>query len=660
MKKKSAKCKKCAEKTDLKYFIEIPIIPQLKTLFKRPGFYNKISTHRFNRKKICEANLEDIYDGAIYKNEIKNGFLSNKSNISFTWNTDGVPLFKSSKFSIWPLYLVINELPYEERFKKENVIIAGIWFGPEKPNANLFISVFRDCLKKLYKGICFKNSGQKFVKTRAKIICGTCDLPAKSLFLNMKQFNGYYGCQKCLIRGLRIDKTHTYPYEDNLKLRSSEETIKFAKQAVVLKEDVFGVKGPTVMSDICVDFIGTTAVDVMHCVYLGITKRLMSIWFDAEYTNHPASMRLFIAAVNKLLTLIRPIESIPRRPRPLDDSSYWKASELKAFLLIYSLPILKQFLPDVYFKHHILLVDAIRILNSSSISNQMLIKAEKMLKEYVKRYEVLYGKIHMTANIHLLLHLVDSVRAFGPCFTTSCFQFEDLNGTLKSFVHGSKNPELQIYSSTSMLLSLTKLKDVVLDKASAAASFCKKTDSRTRNRRKLTKIDDQSYMLGIYHKEKKETVDFLKEEFPILNLSNNLHFIKRIMLNKIVYETQFYSKGKKTNSSCLKFKLGNEEKYGCIKHFLKICYCDCKDANKCDCYNSDLCKVYAIVAECKSEIAFFNDLNLPPIHGINMLNNNEPQKFVTLELENFMCSCYQIEIDDDTYFIEPVNCKEFE
>ena len=40
---------------------------------------------------------------------------SSPDNISFLINTDGVPVFKSSKVSIWPLYLIINELPYGKR-----------------------------------------------------------------------------------------------------------------------------------------------------------------------------------------------------------------------------------------------------------------------------------------------------------------------------------------------------------------------------------------------------------------------------------------------------------------------------------------------------------------------------------------------------------------
>ena len=50
-----------------------------------------------------------MYDGCEYKNH--NDFLSRPENLSLMLNTDGVCLFRSSTVSLWPLWLVINELP---------------------------------------------------------------------------------------------------------------------------------------------------------------------------------------------------------------------------------------------------------------------------------------------------------------------------------------------------------------------------------------------------------------------------------------------------------------------------------------------------------------------------------------------------------------------
>ena len=66
---------------------------------------------------VCENNRSgDIYDGALYQELLANGFLIDTHNISLLFNTDGVPVFRSSAFAFWPLYLVINELPYKLRY----------------------------------------------------------------------------------------------------------------------------------------------------------------------------------------------------------------------------------------------------------------------------------------------------------------------------------------------------------------------------------------------------------------------------------------------------------------------------------------------------------------------------------------------------------------
>ena len=68
--------------------------------------------------------LKDISDGTIYSNFI-NSFSNSDHIYSFTINTDGVSLADKSNLSIWPIFLIINELPIEERFFIDNIIIAG-------------------------------------------------------------------------------------------------------------------------------------------------------------------------------------------------------------------------------------------------------------------------------------------------------------------------------------------------------------------------------------------------------------------------------------------------------------------------------------------------------------------------------------------------------
>ncbi len=50
-------------------------------------------------------------------------FLSNQATVSFTLNTGGVALYRSSTVSIWPVWLVVNELPPQERYGSALLLI---------------------------------------------------------------------------------------------------------------------------------------------------------------------------------------------------------------------------------------------------------------------------------------------------------------------------------------------------------------------------------------------------------------------------------------------------------------------------------------------------------------------------------------------------------
>lgn len=78
--------------------MQLKIVSQLMLLWKNSVFTKAARSHRYkhfeskkNRNSYC---MSDIYDGEIYKKLYDNdGLLSDKNNLSFALNTDGVPLF---------------------------------------------------------------------------------------------------------------------------------------------------------------------------------------------------------------------------------------------------------------------------------------------------------------------------------------------------------------------------------------------------------------------------------------------------------------------------------------------------------------------------------------------------------------------------------------
>ena len=105
-------------------FISVPIAPQIQYILQTPELQSKLS-YRVDRPSKAENIISDIYDSDLYKVLSAPGeILLDPNNLSYTFNSDGSPLYKSSKYSIWPIHLHLNELPPNTQFK--HVMSAGL------------------------------------------------------------------------------------------------------------------------------------------------------------------------------------------------------------------------------------------------------------------------------------------------------------------------------------------------------------------------------------------------------------------------------------------------------------------------------------------------------------------------------------------------------
>ena len=80
------------------------------------GFYEDLG-YRFSRRKKVVQNIEDVQDGQEYKSFFQDGgLLTTQANVALQFKTDGVSLFKSSTYKIWPVYIEILDLPPNKRY----------------------------------------------------------------------------------------------------------------------------------------------------------------------------------------------------------------------------------------------------------------------------------------------------------------------------------------------------------------------------------------------------------------------------------------------------------------------------------------------------------------------------------------------------------------
>ena len=405
-----------------------------------------------SRVKLNDSNCEDISDGNLYN------ISSEEPNLSLSFNSDGVPVFKSSSCGIWPILCTVNELP--PNLRKEHVLLAALWFGESKPAMNVFFEPFVDELIKLNDvGFLWTRSGSP-VTTKVKALVGVCDSVARPAIQGFTQFNGQHGCSFCYDAGVYLQQgdgyTRAYPFDCNSVLRTKDLVIELADQAITAKHAVLGVKGPSILSLLPdFDIVNGFVPDYMHCILLGVARQLGKLWFDS--TNHdepfhisPADQKL----IDFTLTSIRPPCNISRTPRSISDRKFWKAHEWYTWLCYYCLPILKPFLVKRFISHLALLVDGVTLLLSDSISATQLDHCDVVLKQFVIDFETLYGLNNVSFNVHLCLHLTSSVRAWGPMWAHSAFVYEAFNAKLLDMIKGTQAVPLQICKTFTLQRSL--------------------------------------------------------------------------------------------------------------------------------------------------------------------------------------------------------------
>ena len=112
-----------------KVYVYCSILQSLKDMAKREGFLDKCDHWRSHRKESMENMMGDIYDGRLW-NDLQTindrPFLSLPNNVS----------------TLTGSILCVLNLPMSERYKEENVILAGMIPGPNEPkqHVNTFLS----------------------------------------------------------------------------------------------------------------------------------------------------------------------------------------------------------------------------------------------------------------------------------------------------------------------------------------------------------------------------------------------------------------------------------------------------------------------------------------------------------------------------------------
>ena len=127
------------------------------------------------------------------------------------------------------------------------------------------------------------------------------------------------------------------------------------------------------------DLVNSFPVDYMHAVLEGVVWMLLKRWFASNFHPFPFYLGHHLASVDTDLLKQRPPMEFSRAPRSLKHFKYYKASELRSWLLFYSLPFLLNRLPPLYWHHYALLVCAMHIFLSDNLDHAQVDATEKMI-----------------------------------------------------------------------------------------------------------------------------------------------------------------------------------------------------------------------------------------------------------------------------------------
>ncbi|XP_011312318.1 uncharacterized protein [Fopius arisanus] len=527
------------------YFIEFDMAEQLRTLFKNNSLAESLKS-RFNREEADDNTLRDIFDGVTYKKYVSSGLLDDWRNISCTFNTDGCKHAKSSKLAVWPIYFRINELP--EKMRGKHILMAGLWVDKTEPDMNLFLKPFVDqCNSLTSKGFNWVLNGEKITR--------------------------YFGCTLCYHPARLVMNTRKYPILDSVPHPRTDESIKKEMIESLTRsneDEKRGVLKPSVLMNIKnFDLVAGMPPDYMHSCLLGVTRQFTEMTLTGTkgkyYVGSPAKMSL----INERLMNIKPPSVIHRKPRSLKEFKLWKATEWRSWLLFYSLPCLEGILPHKYIKHWSLLVSAMEILLKAAITRNELQDAREVLVKFVEKYQKLYGVYEMKYNIHLLLHLSDSVQNWGPLWTQNTFDFENQNRILLQFKHSSRRIATQIANRILSFQNLNVFSESV-HVSLRVQSFCQSLHKK--QLRWYCRLDDH-VLVG-----NRKSYILTDEEKKCLNMPiKSCDFFSRMIVNRIRYSTKAYC-----DQYCTKIDdsvvLLHNNQIGMISRILEV-QADNKDVN---------------------------------------------------------------------------------
>ena len=323
--------------------------------------------------------MQIFFDGNVW-NSFKDMLLHQKRTLAFMISVDWFQPFKHCTYSIGAIYLVIVNLPRNERYKRENVILAGLIPPLEtEPNTlNSFLSPLVSDLKELWKGVRLYTSESPRYKVlvRGALICAACDIPAARKLCGFKAHNANRGCSKCfkwfsgpvtnkdysgfdrekwLLRDITAHRQYAAQIKEakTAQEKSSLETQHGIYYSILLKLDYFNP-------------IRNCIVDPMHNLFLGTAKR----FFKKIWIPHGILKEKQLKEIQARVDSVAVPSTIGRIPKKIATAfGGFTAEQWMNWTLVYSLYALRGLIAEEHYRCWETFVIACRLLSQPVLSD---------------------------------------------------------------------------------------------------------------------------------------------------------------------------------------------------------------------------------------------------------------------------------------------------
>ncbi|OJT06946.1 hypothetical protein TRAPUB_10052 [Trametes pubescens] len=516
-----ARKKNGSKKVARQQFYTMPLGPQLQPLYRTPegaqsmDYLSAAVDEVLQELEETDAlkDFKDVSHGSQFWGAYSAGKIS-KDDIVVMLSIDGAQLYRNKKSDCWIYIWVVLNLSPDKRYRRKYVLPGAVIPGPNHPkdlDSFLFPGLYHVSAL-MNEGLSIWHAQRNtvmLVYIFLALVLG--DSPAMALLSGMVGLTGRRGCRLyCPLLGRRKDRAGTYypmllkpalPYAvpacshddvdpSTLSLDPVQRAVEYRTNRNVLmasrtkaeyerNRKETGLTKPSIFSGLSrmFELPACFPLDYMHLVALNITDCFLSMWRGTitgekgDAAAHPWAVfddDVSWKAHGREVARAAPFlpGSFDRPPRNIAEriSSGYKAKEWMTYFYGYGPEMLRQRIPDAYYRNYCKFVWCGRVMGGHSIEAAELARTDALAHEAQIEFEVLYVNRnpdllhHIRPCIHAFGHAARHVRLSGPLLGHTQYTMERHIGDIGGQVRLPSNPYANLSRRAMLRSQLNALK----------------------------------------------------------------------------------------------------------------------------------------------------------------------------------------------------------